>query len=184
MLYLSFLLKQSGFNTRQVYIAGLVMGAVGMLLMADWQAIGHDPCREGFPDRQSFVSNDSSLMKVADGQVFSVWQNTTGALDERICEELSTEANPCFWNPHSRVTGQYCAECFKVCRSVKRSLNFVQLCLGLGLLSATAPLLLVTSFVFAADVVPLESQVQSCVCMYQLMFYHRVSFFIAMYLRI
>ena len=130
-----------------------------MLLMADWQAIGHDPCREGFSDRQSFVSNDSSLMKVADGHGFAVWQNTTGALDERICEELSTEANPCFWNPHSPVTGQYCAECFKVCRSVRRSLNFVQLCIGLFLLSATAPLLLVASFVFAADVVPLESQV-------------------------
>ena len=166
-LHSSILFKQLGLNGRKIYIAGLVMSAVGGLLMGDWQATGRDPCREEFTERQlnqSWIGRDGSDLSVRNTSTaleikLGLDETHKMELDKIMCEQLSTEANVCFWNPYSRVTGQYCSECFKVCRSVHKSLNFVQLALGMGLFFGTVPLLTVTVLVIASDVMPLEQQV-------------------------
>ena len=121
-LHSSILFKQLGLNGRKIYIAGLVMSAVGGLLMGDWQATGHDPCREEFTERrlnQSWTGRDGSDLSVRNTSTaleikLGLDETHKMELDKITCEQLSTEANVCFWNPYSRVTGQYCSECFKV----------------------------------------------------------------------
>lgn len=39
-----------------------------------------------------------------------------------VCESFNTTLGyECFWNPQSRVTGQYCPRCLEACRGVSRS---------------------------------------------------------------
>ena len=118
------------------------MAVVGLLLMADWQAIGYDSCTEIFATNYNCSSNPC-----------------TDFADHRACEQLSTDGNLCVWNQYSRVTGEYCSECFKVCRSERKSLNLVQFFLGLALYTATIPLIMVTSRVLVSEVTPKESMV-------------------------
>ena len=145
-VFCSWFLKFSGMNTRKVYITGLVMAVVGLLLMADWQAIGYDSCMEGFAANYSCGSNPCTYVSI-------------DFTERRACEQLSTDDNLCLWNQYSRVTGEYCSECFKVCRSERKSLNLVQFFLGLALYTATIPLILVTSRVLVSEVTPKESMV-------------------------
>ena len=48
-----------------------------------------------------------------------------------VCEALSGPPYHCFWNPNSRLTGEYCPRCNPLCRSVDYSLTFGQFLVGL-----------------------------------------------------
>ena len=47
-----------------------------------------------------------------------------------VCEALSGPPWHCFWNPNSRLTGEYCPRCNPLCRSVDNSLTFGQFLVG------------------------------------------------------
>ncbi len=52
------------------------------------------------------------------------------------CQLFGVESgNECFWNPESRITGDYCERCRQVCLSKSHTLNLVQLLFGLGMTS-------------------------------------------------
>ena len=141
------------------------MAVLGQSLMADWQAIGHDICREGHAQIYSDSFNlHNTYVDMTNGSFVTI--------ERRACELLSTDTYQCFWNPHSQVTGEYCAECLKVCRSVKKSLTFVQFSLGLVLFISTLPLVPVTFRILASEIVPVESVVctlnQELICMSRL----------------
>ena len=57
------------------------MSAVGGLLMGDWQAIGHDPCREGFTERQLNQSRTG---------IDRSFHNPSTALEEKLEMKLNT----------------------------------------------------------------------------------------------
>ena len=156
-LLLSTILMTFKLNMRQMLIFWMTVIIISVTLMADWQSIGHDPCREGFS-----VNNSMAVQPHRDEYI-----SVEGG--GQVCKSLSTSGNECFWNPNSRVTGEYCAECFKVCRSVGKSLNFIQFSVGLALFSMTlVPFQLGTIFL-TSDVVPLKYQVlvlHNCIICY------------------
>ena len=128
------------------------MAILGHLLMADWQAIGHDICREMHEQTYSDSLNlDNTYVDMTNGSFVTI--------ERRACELLSTDTYQCFWNPHSEVTGEYCAECLKVCRNVKKSLTFVQFSLGLILFISTLPMVPVAVRMLASEIAPVESVV-------------------------
>ena len=121
--------------------------------MADWQSIGHDPCREGFP------VNDSTYAQPHRDELTLAPNEYVTAEGDQECRNLSTRGSECFWNPNSRVTGEYCIECFKVCRSVEKSLNFVQFSIGALLFATTLSPFQISPVMLVSEVIPLKYQV-------------------------
>ena len=72
------------------------------------------------------------------------------------CEESS---NQCFWNPSSRLTGQYCERCRPVCLSKEYSLSFPQLMIGVMLLAPGYPMGRISLSILASDGLGKASQV-------------------------
>ena len=144
----------------------LVFAIVGGFIMSDWQSIGSDPCSVFNSQELSQLNDlDDSLLSALNSEVQQRGVNRT-ALNLQLrtnCEALSTPGDQCQWNPVSQFTGKYCQDCRPVCRSVRRSLNFFQLCLGVGLVTVSMPLAAVVITVIASDVVSPEMQVTNSV---------------------
>ena len=158
-LIYSLILKAFKLNTRKVLLSWIAVTMIATALMADWQSIGHDPCREGFPLNHSLaVSRTGSLDTTNNSHHYSTLEEVY-VKESRACEDLSTSGSECFWNPKSRITGEYCAECFRVCRSVDKSLNFVQFSIGLTMLGMSLSPFQLNLVVMLSDVVPLKHQV-------------------------
>ena len=149
----------------------LVATTCGNLLIADWQAIGDDPC-------STDAANTSTLDSHQYNSRYTAWTNNTYSTqlsrnlssphsyflnDARRCELRSTSEYECFWNPKSHITGKLCANCYKVCRSKRMSLNFVQFCLGLTLYMVSIPLSTVCIIAILSNLTPLESQVHEII---------------------
>jgi len=47
-----------------------------------------------------------------------------------VCESLGDTKYHCYWNQHSRVTGEECHACPSICRSEYKSLAFAQFVVG------------------------------------------------------
>ena len=75
------------------------------------------------------------------------------------CRNHSGPPDECFWNQYSRLTGVYCEECEKLCRSERTSLNFVQLLIGLAVFSPAFPYCRITMSILASDAMGKEGQV-------------------------
>ena len=84
-----------------------------------------------------------------------------------ICESFNaTPGYECFWNPQSRVTGQYCERCLETCRSVRHSLNFVQAVVGLLIIGLGYPTTRITLTLTLSDCLGEESQVRQPIYRY------------------
>ena len=124
--------------------------------MTDWQSIGGDPCNQ---------FNDDEIINITD-------YNTTEL--SYYCEQFSNDTNNCFWNPISRINGDYCDRCRPVCLSDNHSLNFIQLLIGIIFISSSmAPgRLLVTTI--ASDAADSNAQVSHAlilILVHQLLFF-------------
>ena len=75
------------------------------------------------------------------------------------CHNHSGPPDECFWNQYSRVTGAYCEECEKLCRSERTSLNFAQLLIGLAVFSPAFACSRITLSILASDGMGKEGQV-------------------------
>ena len=163
----SLALKQINVDNRKLYLFAIASATCGSLLLADWQAIGDDPC---ITDSVNSSASDSYEYN----NRYTVWTNNTYSTqlshnlssphslflnEARRCELQSTSKRECFWNPRSRITGKLCADCYRVCRSKQMSLNFVQFCLGLILYVVTIPLSTVCITAILSSLTPLKSQV-------------------------
>ena len=84
------------------------------------------------------------------------------------CHNHSGPPHECFWNQYSRLTGVYCKECEKLCRSERTSLNFVQLLIGLAVFSPAFAYGRITISILTSDAMGKEGQVTSgsvsCFC--------------------
>ena len=111
-------------NNRFILGMAFSMCLVGCALISDWQAVHGDTC-------PSFHAGNSSTLNIT--MVFSD-TNVTQLLVEN-CEAQSSSNHQCFWNPQSRVTGDYCNTCLSTCLSHQTSLNFYQFNLGVFLVA-------------------------------------------------
>ena len=66
--------------------------------------------------------------------------SNNSTLHRQSCEALSSSGHQCFWNPQSRITGDFCNTCHKSCQSEQKSMNFYQFVIGVLLISLASPL--------------------------------------------
>ena len=151
------ILKQLQLDNRKVFIVGICMGIAGSVTMSDWQSIGNDPCLQVTTERVNLASNESLYDSKTDLPVFS--ESATHTALAYKCEQLSTAEYKCYWNPKSRITGKICKDCYAICRSIEKSLNFIQFSVGLALFLLCIILTTTPLYVIGSDFVPVESQV-------------------------
>ena len=136
--------------------------------MTDWQSMRADPCNQltlqsfnktyGFEDN-SYL-NCSDIDSVICSAMIDFPECAHNSSDFCYCTMFNNVSSyECYWNPVSRVTGQYCERCRPVCLSKAHTLKFIQLFVGVVLLSAcfVPGRLLVTTI--ASDIAGNHSQV-------------------------
>ena len=138
-----------------------MFGLLGSVLIGDWQGIGHDPCssaniigpfntstngsglEENDYSQSGMFSADSALNSGGDS-IYSlpfsdgISSSSNSSFNNwwvESCEALSSSSHQCFWNPKSRITGEFCNTCHKTCYSEQKSLNFYQFSLGMSLIA-------------------------------------------------
>lgn len=155
-------------NNRLLLGVSFVLILIGVILLGDWQAIGHDPCLQsetstvnstysGYnsSDQNDFLNHFSLSALESDGT-----ENCSlSSFHEVSCETWSTSSHQCFWNQKSRITGEFCGTCHEVCLSEQRSMNFYQLCIGVLLICVTIPVGFVAIPAILSDITSVESQV-------------------------
>lgn len=125
-------------NDVNIIIGTLLTTIVGLLVLADWQALHKDTCQDLFESNQ--VQYNAMLLSDDQSQCLL---NTTFE-PECLCElpntfnEMETQ---CFWNPASRITGKHCSLCRKVCLNKSQSLTVAQLIPGIILIAINYPIL-------------------------------------------
>ena len=98
-------------------------------------------------------------MNVSSSVALCPTNNTALCLSMKECLNHSGPPEECFWNQNSRVTGIFCEECVKLCRSHRTSLNFVQLLIGLLLFTPACPISRITLTILASDGMGTSGQV-------------------------
>ena len=128
---------------------GITASIIGAALIADWQAIGHDPCSQfslfHHPDlankfKAICLDNYNLINLETDNNTRSSYipcANVT--LLRTVCESLGDTKYNCYWNQHSRVTGEECYACPSICRSEYKSLYLAQFVVGSILFEFSIP---------------------------------------------
>ena len=121
-----------------IAMLGITASIVGATLIADWQAIGLDPCTQFSLFHHPDLMNESKiclnnydvtyLKSHIIGSNYSRCGNVT--LLRAVCESLGDTKYHCYWNQHSRVTGEECHACPSICRGEYKSLNLAQFAVG------------------------------------------------------
>ena len=159
-------------DNRNLLGLSLVFALVGSVLIGDWQSIGNDPCSSAslnttttsdFENDFSEHIRETELPFMASGLSSGTGENISEiSLYEQLvedCEAQSSSGHQCFWNPQSRVTGEFCNTCLPVCLSKQTTINFYQFTAGTLLLSVAPPLGLVFVSAITSDITSVESQV-------------------------
>ena len=131
-----------------IAMLGVTCTVVGAVLIADWQAIGHDPCTRFSPFHHPELTNQSEARTIwADNYDLQAHINISSdcvscanvTLPRTVCESLGDTKYHCYWNQHSRVTGEECHACPSICRGEYKSLNLAQFVLGSALFEFGIP---------------------------------------------
>ena len=113
---------------------GLTATIVGAALIADWQAIGYDPCTQFSPFHHPELTHRTGAIclnnyNLTDMEAhINLCSNVT--LPRTVCVSLGDTKYHCYWNQHSRVTGEECYACPSICRSEYKSLYLAQFVVG------------------------------------------------------
>lgn len=75
------------------------------------------------------------------------------------CTQADVESNSCHWTPNSTIANHYCSDCPPICRSVSKSLNFAQFCIGAALLMLAIPIAWVPIAAMASERTSKDMQV-------------------------
>jgi hypothetical protein len=147
-----YLLQLCHIDNRIILIFTCIIGIIGCAIIGDWQSIQGDPCHQITP---CDVNNNSSL-DGTDGLLDCIENFQCSSEDDRpecnlnftlmttnctnneecMCELYgSLSNNDCFWNPKSRITGEYCDRCRPACLSKRHSLCLPQLIIGISLIA-------------------------------------------------
>ena len=151
-----------------------VLSFFGLVFLADWQSVGGDPCvqlthGECLGDSVGsgngsldYLLQNNSCSVFHDATVEELFYNATSLCgDEQcVCDVINNVTDyQCFWNPLSRVTGQYCERCRRVCLSEAHSLNFAQFIVGTLVFAPGYPMGRIALTVLASDGLGAASQV-------------------------
>ena len=83
-----------------------------------------------------YSDNSSRYLESCLDTSFNFNNDTVGSNENSnassVCESFSGPPYNCFWNPNSRITGEYCPRCEPLCRSSDHSLNFIQFAVGVS----------------------------------------------------
>ena len=118
---------------------GVTSSIVGSVLIADWQAIGHDPCTQFSLFHHPDLTNEPKIcLNNFNVTNLNTYINTSSndfpcsnvTLLRTVCESLGDTKYHCYWNQHSRVTGEECHACPPICRGQYRSLTLTQFGVG------------------------------------------------------
>ena len=132
----------------------LVLALAGSIIFGDWQSISHDTCLFNFNS-----SNQTAANNFTDHSMRSNLSDDLSLSEQLLkqCESRSSSNHHCFWNPQSRITGQFC----NTCQSVQNSQNIYQFSIGTLLTALSAPLGKVIVSAIISDITSVGSQVQS-----------------------
>ena len=167
----SFILMELKIKTRKILALAICFMITGLAIMGDWQGIGHDPCLAASSYNFSSFTNNTTMLSVhanaSSTKNMQEWNTGSGSLellDREVlqashCEAQSFSGHDCYWNLVSQVTGKLCKDCDPVCRSVQKSLNFIQFALGVTLLTSTIPVATITTSLVTTQFLPQELQV-------------------------
>ena len=180
--------KIANVDNRIMLGVSLLCALTGSAFIADWQAIrlSHDPCSSATSNSSidHSILNDSYNESYNIGDLFSnetlasEVSNTSSLYLELLegCIAQSTSSDHCFWNPQSRVTGDFCNSCVSSCLSEQKSLNFVQFIIGALLVASSASLGFVFISAVTSEITSIESQVY--------IFFHNFFVTCAIYIRV
>ena len=88
----------------------------------------------------------------------------SAAMDSlRLQSKICTSHEGCRWNQLSSITNTVCFSCPPICRSVERSLNFVQFSLGVTVFVMAIPISRVILMILISDNLNRNKQVYNCV---------------------
>ena len=169
----SFILMELRINNRKILALMICLMTVGLAITGDWQGIGHDPCLTASSNSYMNLTNstqtldtNSTLMQAQGWYVgnrsLELQSNESldvDLLEAATCKAHSSPDHTCYWNPMSPVTGKLCKDCDQTCRSVQKSLNFIQFAIGVTLLTSCTPVATVVVNVVTSDFIPQEFQV-------------------------
>ena len=138
-------------DNRFIFLGGVILGVIACTIMADWQAIGGDPCDKfsGHCENKNASTFNSYIEE----------NNTDNNSTCEVCKMHSGDPYQCFFNPDSRITQEYCDDCRPFCRSEQHTLNFVQFMIGVCLFSFSFPLVRITMTIMFSDALGSASQV-------------------------
>jgi len=159
-------------NNRKILALMICLMTVGLAITGDWQSIGHDPCLTASSNSYMNLTNstpildsNSTLMQAQGWNVGnrSLELQSNASLDVDLlkaatCKAHSSPDHTCYWNPMSPVTGKLCKVCDQTCRSVQKSLNFIQFAIGVTLLTSCTPVATIVTNLVTSDFIPLEFQ--------------------------
>ena len=158
-------------------------------MFGDWQGIGQDPCSSANIINHFYTSTNNSLYNQSEMFSANSVLNRGGSghsttnhedtflflslLPDEInssnsslhsqwvesCEALSNSSHQCFWNPKSRITGEFCNTCDTICYSEQKSFNFYQFTAGVMLICLSSSLGFVFISSIASAYTPVEHQV-------------------------
>ena len=157
-------------DNRRILGAALALALVGSILMGDWQTIGRDPCSlDGNLQLNTSTNSTNSSDLIHGVSVDSVLSSglmtdelnstSNSSLYVERCDALSSSSHQCFWNPMSRITGEFCNTCLPTCLSEQTTINFYQFTVGILLISFAAPLGFVLISAMSSDIASVDSQV-------------------------
>ena len=141
-------------DNRFIFLGGVILGVIACMIMADWQAIGGDPCDK--------FSGHCENINVSAFDFFIEENNTGNTSPCELCKMHSGDPYQCFFNPDSRITQEYCDDCRPFCRSELHTLNFAQFLIGVCLFSFSFPLVRITMTIMFSDALGSASQVYIC----------------------
>ena len=153
-------------DNRFIFLGGLILGVIACMIMADWQALGGDPCDKfsGYCENRNVSTFDFYIEENNAG-------NTSTLSPCEVCKMHSGDPYQCFFNPDSRITHEYCNDCRPFCRSELHSLNFAQFLIGVCLFSFSFPLVRITMTIMFSDALGSASQVMVAVLVFFLYMY-------------
>ena len=160
--------KFASVDNRVMLGISLLCALTGSAFVSDWQAIGHDPCSAApnssitdgmFNDsyNEVFYTGDLFSNETSDTEVTNTSSPYLELLKAYIAQSSSSDR--CFWNPQSRVTGDFCNSCAPACLSEQKSLNIVQFSIGALLIASSASLGFVFISAVTSEITSVESQV-------------------------
>lgn len=117
----------------------------------------NDASNESEPFDPNLIRHTStSIVEMAYAQTIQILDDSEYHVAKNVCE--SHQDNNCHWIPDSLLVNEHCVDCQPICRSVYRTLNFIQFAIGGLWFMFTVPIAEVSLPIVISDSVSHDSQ--------------------------